>query len=107
MVRRHRLRATIAQFTLWIATVASVAYFAHHAFVGDRGIRAKRAYEVEIASLKSELKAQRRAHKAAEERVASLRLNRLDRDMLDQLARERLGFIHPDERILELPAPAR
>jgi cell division protein FtsB len=101
MVRRHRLRAAFAQLALWMVTLASVAYFAHHAVSGNRGIVAKRGYEAEMAELESELTRIRRERDTIEKRVAALRPNHVDRDLLDQLARERLGYMHPDERILD------
>jgi cell division protein FtsB len=101
MVRHHRLRSALAQLALWMATLASVAYFAHHAVSGNRGIVAKRAYEAEIMSLEAELKKVKSQRAALENRVAALRPSQVERDVLDQLARERLGYMHPDERVLE------
>ncbi len=101
MVRRHRLRAALAQLALWMATLASVAYFAHHAVSGNRGIVAKRGYEMEMATLEADLKKLKLEHEQLESRVAALRPAQVDRDILDQLARDRLGYMHPDERVLE------
>lgn len=101
MVRHHRLRSAIAQLALWMVTLASMAYFAHHAVTGDRGIVAKRAYETEMATLQTELKKVKAERAALEIRVSALRPTQVERDILDQLARERLGYMHPDERVLE------
>ncbi|GGE44684.1 cell division protein [Agaricicola taiwanensis] len=84
-----------------MATLASMAYFAHHAVSGNRGIVAKRAYEAEMKALEADLKKVKAERTALEKRVAALRPTQVERDMLDQLARERLGYMHPDERVLE------
>lgn len=102
MVRKHRLHTALAQMALWLLTVASVSYFAHHAVHGNRGIVAKRASEAEIEALHQRLAVLKEERLGIQKRVDALTPPAIDRDLLDQIARERLGYMHPDERILQI-----
>ena len=80
----------------------SIAYFGYHAVQGDRGLMAwwKLRYEIEKTSY--ELTEVTAAKQALEHRVALLRPDSLDRDMLEERARLMLGAISSDELIIPL-----
>jgi len=84
---------------------AVMAYFAYHAVQGDRGLIAwwNLRYEIERADL--DLARVTSEKEALEHRVALLRPESLDRDMLEERARMMLGAIHPDDVIV--PEPGR
>jgi len=85
-----------------------VGYFAYHSFEGERGIYAyvRLAEQVEIA--REHLDDVRNERLALEKRVALLRSESLDRDMLDEQTRALLNFARPDELIiLESPQNRR
>jgi len=70
-----------------------VAYFAFHAVEGDRGIRAWQRLDGEVADaryVRDRLVAEQTAF---ERRVAMLRPESLDSDLLEERARVVLGFI--------------
>jgi cell division protein FtsB len=77
-----------------------VGYFAYHSFEGERGVYAyvRLAEQVEIA--REHLDDVRNERLALEKRVALLRSESLDRDMLDEQTRALLNFARPDEFII-------
>ncbi len=85
-----------------------VGYFAYHSFEGERGLYAylRLTEEVRIArEHRDDIRAER---VSLERRVALLRADSLDRDMLDEQARALLNYARPDEIvILESPANRR
>lgn len=80
-----------------------MAYFLYHAVQGEHGLLALRDLNARAAELqpKAEAAAARRA--ALEKRLALLQPDGLDPDMLDEQARKRLGFVHPDEIVILNP----
>lgn len=106
MKRRHssqrRLRAALPPALL----VCLCGYFVYHALNGDHGLLALRELEARAVTLGEHARdaAERRAD--FEARVALLRPDSLDLDMLDEQARRQLGVLHPDEiMILAGPPP--
>lgn len=82
-------------------------YFAYHAVEGDRGLRSWLKLRQEIASARvseAEFAAERTQ---LERRVALLRPESLDRDMLEERARAVLNLAHPDERVIFLDPSAQ
>lgn len=100
MVIRTRLHRILQTVALYVVAAMMIAYFGFHAYHGDHGIRAKQEFLAEIASLNTELKALRREKTEVERRVALMRTEALDPDMLDQRAREILNFADPRELVL-------
>ncbi len=82
---------------------AVMAYFSYHAVQGDRGLIAwwNLRYEIERADL--DLAAVTSEKEALEHRVALLRPESLDRDMLEERSRLMLGAIHPNDVIVPDP----
>ena len=66
---------------------------------GDRGLAAWRQLSQHIDHASGELLRVRSARMELEHRVSLLRLDGLDRDMLDERSRIVLGLAHPDELI--------
>lgn len=100
MVTRIRLRAILATFALYVLAAALIGYFGINAYGGAYGLRAKHDLAATVAELRrefSELAAERRRW---EHRVALLRADGLDPDMLDERARARLGYLHPKDVLL-------
>ncbi|GER08098.1 cell division protein [Iodidimonas muriae] len=77
-----------------------LGYFLFHAIQGEHGLLALRELEKKARVL--ELRAESMADKrqSLEARVALLRPDNLDPDMLDEQARRSLGFVHPDEVVV-------
>ena len=102
---RRRARYIVGPFL----GVCFFAYFAYHAVQGDRGLLAwaRVANEIESArAVFAEAVAERRL---LEHRVALLRPEHLDPDMLDERARTLLNLVGENEFVipLQLGLPAR
>jgi len=91
------LKAMDAAFALLV--LAGIANFGHHALQGDFGVFATIAIEAEEARLTSELGLLRAQRAAMENRALRLDAAFLDRDLLDERARDVLGLLRADERI--------
>ena len=79
-------------------------YFCYHVVQGERGLLARLHLEQELRQLKAfnlDLTDQRQE---LESRVALLRRDRLDLDMLEEQARKLLNYGHPDDLVLIAPS---
>jgi len=94
-----RLPGISAQLLLACLTV----YFAYHAVEGDRGVNAWWGLRQKIALADATLAALNSQRAGLEERVAHLRPESLDPDMLEERARVLLNFGRPDEIVILLP----
>jgi cell division protein FtsB len=103
MVVRTRLRAFFRQTALFLGAAAVLAYFGFHAFSGNHGIMARRHYDEQKQKLAAELAHLQAERASLEHRVALLRAESLDPDILDEKARSLLGLTHPDEVVVFLP----
>jgi cell division protein FtsB len=88
-----------------VAGISLFAYFAYHLVEGERGLIAWRGLQDRIRVAEAERDAAHAERTALEERVSLLRPGHLDRDMLDERAREVLNRIGPDERVIFLNEP--
>lgn len=97
------MRAILQGLVLYLGAMALIGYFGINAYTGDHGLEAKRAYKVEIFRLNDELEQVKAERNGWERRIALLRPDKLDPDMLDERARAALNFVHPSELTLILP----
>ncbi|APF37518.1 septum formation initiator family protein [Chelatococcus daeguensis] len=104
MVIRKRLRSVLIPLVLYGVSSAVVGYFVVHAHSGARGLEARQSFEAEIAELKGELADLKERRGEWETRIALMRAQSVDRDILEELAREELGFVHPNDVVVMLPA---
>jgi cell division protein FtsB len=100
MVTRRRLRSILTALGLYLGAVLFVGYFAVNAYTGDRGLKAKQGLDVQIAELSGELAGLRQSRAQWERRLALLRPNSLDPDMLDERARILLGYVHHHDVVM-------
>lgn len=100
MVVRTRRQRILQAVGLYCAAAAMIAYFGFHAYHGDHGIKAKQQFLAEIETLNGELAALRREKTEVARRVALMRSDAIDPDMLDQRAREILNFADPRDLVL-------
>ena len=77
-----------------------VAYFAYHAVEGDRGIRAWQRLDGEITEARDVRNRLADEQAALDQRVAMLRPDSLDGDLLEERARLVLGFVPADAIIV-------
>ena len=87
MVIRLRFRRIVIPLVLYAIMSGVTAYFAYHAYHGQRGLEAKKAIKQHIFELKGELAVVQSERATWERRVALMRTDNLDRDLLDERAR--------------------
>ena len=80
-----------------------VAYFVHGTVQGDRGLVALYSMGQEMTRAEAVLNDLRRARRGLERRVALLRPESLDLDLLEERVRIVLDFVNPDDFIIFLP----
>jgi len=102
MVSHRRRRTILTAIGLYAFAAAFIGYFAMNAFSGNHGLRAQADLDQQMAALQQELHALKAERSVWERRVALLRTDRIDPDMLDERARALLGFADPRDLTLLL-----
>lgn len=77
-----------------------IVYFGYHAVQGDRGLLAWLSKSKEAEELRAEVEALKAERAALENRVARMRPESLDLDLLDERARAVLNLSAPDEVVI-------
>lgn len=97
--RQHR-KSYLRPLIVPTIAIGFSAYFAWHAWHGAFGIEARRDLERQTARVQAELDTLRADRQTLEHRVALLRANSLESDMLDERVREILGFANRNDLIV-------
>lgn len=100
MAIRTRFQRFLRGSVVPLAAIACTSYFAYHAFHGSHGIFAGLRLERQIDTLETELDLVRLQREALEKRVALMRPESLDPDLLDERARDMLNFVHPNDLVI-------
>jgi cell division protein FtsB len=100
MVVRKRARAILLPLALYTASGLVVGYFVHHAHNGSRGLEAKRELKMQSKAITRELDAARAERAVWERRIALLRTDQIDRDLLEERARIMLGRVHRNDLVV-------
>jgi cell division protein FtsB len=79
---------------------AIVGYFVYHSIEGDRGLVAYMLLRERIVEAQAQLDEATAERQALERRVALLRPDNLDPDLLDERARLILNLARPDEVVI-------
>jgi cell division protein FtsB len=103
MVSQRRSRNIVLALGFYALAGSAVAYFTYHAQHGDRGLKAKAGYKIRIAQLQAELDQVKQDRADWERRVALLKAGSLDRDLLDERARELLNYAHRNDVVVIVP----
>jgi cell division protein FtsB len=102
MVTRNRFRAVLNTLALYAIAAALIGYFGVNAYDGNYGLRAKQDLDQQIAELTQELTGLKNERATWERRVALLRPQSIDPDMLDERARTLLNYADPRDLTLRL-----
>jgi cell division protein FtsB len=100
MVVKRRFRRFLMPLALYCAAGAVVSYFVHHANHGRRGAEARRELKVKAYELGRELEASKIERHEWERRVALLRSDQIDRDLLEEQGRIMLGRVHRNDLVI-------
>jgi cell division protein FtsB len=95
MVTRKRLRSVLTALGLYVMAALLIGYFGVNAYSGNRGLKAKEDIGRQIAALTADLEGHKHEREFWERRVALLRADKLDPDMLDEEARALLDYADP------------
>ena len=79
---------------------ALTTYFAYHAFAGEQGLGHWSDMQETLADKQAELREIKAANDQLRADIARLTPGTVDPDLVEQLAREDLGFVYPDEIVL-------
>ena len=90
-------RFSLRRLVVPVCCCGAVGYFVFNAFIGDYGLTALHRLRAEAADLRGELEQKRAKRQEMELRVALMRPESLDPDMLDERARETLNLSHPND----------
>ena len=104
MVTRKRLRAILNALVLYALAALLIVYFGVNAYSGDRGLKAKEDIDRQTAELTTDLDRLKREHAQWERRIALLKSDNIDPDMLDERARALLDYVAPSEVTLMVNA---
>jgi cell division protein FtsB len=96
------LKIPIGKFLGPLFCAALVFYFGFHALNGDRGIYALIKEQRRLELMNAELERVSSERMELDHRVRMLSSSSLDLDLLDEQAREVLGFVAPDEDVILL-----
>ncbi len=102
MVSHRRRRAILTAIVLYAFAALYIGYFGVNAFTGRHGLRAQQDLDQQLASMQRELGELKAEHTLWERRVALLRSDAIDPDMLDERARALIGVADPRDLILLL-----
>jgi cell division protein FtsB len=97
MVIRPRIRAFLTALGLYVVAALFIGYFGVNAYTGKNGINARQELDQQIADLASEVARVKAERERWERRVALLKADRIDPDMLDERARQLLNYLDPHE----------
>lgn len=84
-----------------LVALTLAAYFCFSAVQGDYGVLRRAEFDAEAAELRQELAGLEASIVAMENKTLRLSDHYLDLDLLDQQARDVLGFARPDEIVIQ------
>jgi cell division protein FtsB len=100
MVTHRRRRTILTALGLYTLAALYIGYFAVNAFTGAHGLRAQADLDHQLATMQAELNQLKAERGVLERRVALLRSDKIDPDMLDERARALLGLVDPRDVVL-------
>ncbi len=103
MVSHRRRRTILTALGLYIFAAAFIGYFGVNAFTGNHGLRAQIDLDAQMTAMQEELRQVKDERAGWERRVALLRSDRIDPDMLDERARALIGYVDSRDLVFLLP----
>jgi cell division protein FtsB len=100
MVVRTRLRSIVLPIVFYLALGVASGYLVSGAVNGEHGLKAKEKYDADAETLQTELAALKEERARWERRVAALRPDSVDRDLLDEEAHAKLDRVAKDEVVI-------
>jgi cell division protein FtsB len=107
MVIRQRFRAILFTLLLYGVSSAAVSYFLWHAINGERGLKTNDEFSRKIADLEQNLQSLKGEYEFWDHKIGLLKGEKIDRDLLDEEARYRLGRAAKNDLVIFLPPQAK
>jgi len=105
MVSRPKLRSFLSTLCLYVMAALLIGYFGVNAYTGNRGLKAKKDLDREIAELTREFDQAKAEHDQWKRRVSLLKSDSLDPDMVDERARALLNYTDPRDVVMVVKRP--
>ena len=105
MVSRKRFHSFLTALGLYAGASLLIGYFAVNAYTGNRGLRAQQDLDYEYTELSRQLEKLRAERISWQQRVALLKSESIDPDMLDERTRAVLNYLDRRELTLIRPRP--
>lgn len=100
MSTRYKKQSMYGRLFLPVLTVLVLTYFTFHAVNGRYGYSALQTEQVRVAELKKQRAILLDERKTMRDRANLLRLAAIDADLLDERARQLLGYVRSDELLI-------
>jgi len=100
MVVRTRLRSIVLPIVFYLVLGVTSGYLVWGASNGEHGLNARLKFDAEAAELAGELSALKAERARWERRVANLKPESVDRDLLDEEAHALLDRVGKDEVVI-------
>ena len=97
----HRNNPPVGPLAVTFVSLTLAAYFVFSAIQGDYGVLRRAEYQAESNALRRNLEQLQISIALQENKTLRLSDHYLDLDLLDQQARDILGFIRPDEIVIQ------
>lgn len=97
MVTRRRLRSFLTALGLYFGAALLIGYFGVNAYTGNHGLRAKQDLDHQFTEFSDTLAQLKSERGEWQRRVALLKSDSIDPDMLDERARAMLGYLDARE----------
>ena len=98
--RRLKPRIRVRQVLVLLACLSSSAYFAYHALHGRHGLVARNQLIERAGLLEFEIKSLEAVRSKLERDVALLAPELANPDMVEEIARDVLGYVHPRDLLV-------
>ncbi len=107
----HRLRALLRSLlipvVLYCVSGTVAFYFVWHGVNGQRGLKTGEEYELKLAELRRERDLVRYQRMQWEARIALIKGEKIDADVLEEETRKRLGRVHRNDVVVLLPQESK
>lgn len=102
MVIRTRFRKIASLVAFHTLVLGASGFFAWNAYIGDRGLMARREHKIKIAQLNRQIDELVIERTAYERRVHAFLREEIDRDLLDERGRVVLNLAHRNDVIINI-----
>ena len=93
-------RSRFRQVLVLLSSLCATAYFSHHAIHGRHGLEARSALLERAELIEFEIRSLETVRARLRHDVALLTPDKPDPDLVEELARDVLGYVHPADRVI-------